>query len=155
MLAAEDFVARCTTFAITARVFFGLEVGCIARWCAVMSDSVPVAATRGRSTLSIGVSRFEISVLSSLVVIRRGGKGNSGKGSSDDNEDLHSVKKNNKNEHQSKGRQRRNRPTRKLGWKRALNFSRKQSMCWGGFKERELVQRWVSSSSPKWLTGLD
>ena len=96
MLAAEDFVARCTTFAITARVFFGLEVGCIARWCAVMSDSVPIAATRGRSTLSIGVSRFEISVLSSLVVIRRGGKGNGGKGSSDDNEDLHSVKKNNK-----------------------------------------------------------
>ena len=68
-----------------------------------MSGAAPIAATRGRATLSIGVRRLEISVLSSLGFIRRGGKGNGGKGSSDDNEDLHSVKKNNKNEHQNRG----------------------------------------------------
>ena len=43
--------------------------------------------------MSIGVSRIEISVLSSLGVISWGGKGDGGKGSSDDNEELHSVKK--------------------------------------------------------------
>ena len=65
-----------------------------------MGGAAPVAAARGRSTLSIGVSRLEISVLSSLGFIRRGGKGDGGKGSSDDNEELHSGKKNNKNQHQ-------------------------------------------------------
>ena len=68
-----------------------------------MSGAAPIAVVRGRPTLSIGVSRLEISVLSSLGFIRRGGKGDGGKGSSDDNEDLHSVKKNNKNEHQNRG----------------------------------------------------
>ena len=59
-----------------------------------MSGAAPIAVVRGRSTLSIGVSRLEISVLSSLGFIRRGGKGDGGKGSSDDNEELHSEKKN-------------------------------------------------------------
>ena len=59
-----------------------------------MSGAAPIAVVRGRSTLSICVSRLEISVLSSLGFIRRGGKGDGGKGSSDDNEDLHSLKKN-------------------------------------------------------------
>ena len=54
-----------------------------------MSDAAPIAATRGRATLSIGVSS---SVFSSLGVISWGGKGDGGKGSSDDNEELHSVK---------------------------------------------------------------
>ena len=58
-----------------------------------MSGAAPIAVVRGRATLSIGVSRLEISVLSSLGFIRRGGKGDGGKGSSDDNEELHSVKK--------------------------------------------------------------
>ena len=58
-----------------------------------MSGAAPIAVVRGRPTLSIGVSRLEISVLSSLGFIRRGGKGDGGKGSSDDNEELHSVKK--------------------------------------------------------------
>ena len=53
-----------------------------------MSDAAPIAATRGRATLSIGVSS---SVFSSLGVISWGGKGDGGKGSSDDNEELHSL----------------------------------------------------------------
>ena len=87
MFAAEDFEAGRTTFAIPARVVLCLEVGCITGWFAVMSDPVPVTATRSRTTLSIAVSRLENSVL------RWGGKGDGCKGS-DDNEELHSVKKN-------------------------------------------------------------
>ena len=52
-----------------------------------MSGAAPVAATRGRATLSIAVSRVESSVIS------WGGKGDGGKGSSDDNEELHSKEK--------------------------------------------------------------
>ena len=61
-----------------------------------MSGAAPVAATWGRATLSIGVCRLENGVLSGLGVIGWGGKGDSGKGSSDDNEDLHSVRINKK-----------------------------------------------------------
>ena len=52
-----------------------------------MSGAAPVAATRGRATLSIAVSRLESSVIS------WGRKGDGGKGSSDDNEELHSKEK--------------------------------------------------------------
>ena len=98
MFAAEDFKTAYTTFAISASVFFRLEVRCIAGWCAVMSGATPVAATRSRATLSIAVG------------ISWGGKRNGGKGSSDGNEELHSVNK------ISKGclGLRRTRPTRKL-----------------------------------------
>lgn len=96
MFAAEDFVAADTTFAITARVIFCLEVGFIARWQAEARGAVPVAATRSGATLPIGVSRIENGVLTSLGVISWGGKGDAsgGQGSSDENEEFHSVTRN-------------------------------------------------------------
>ena len=98
-----------------------------------MSGAAPVAATRGRATLSIAVSRVESSVIS------WGGKGDGGKGSNDDNEELHSVKKIKKSASNKKC-QRRTRPTRKLRWKVLLDFS-KVDVLEGLLNERKLVQR--------------
>ena len=92
-MAAEDFITGRTTSAITASVLFCLVVGFIAGRYAETGGAVPVAATRSGATLSVAVSS---TVLNSLGVISWSGKGDSGKGSSDDNEELHSVKKNKK-----------------------------------------------------------
>lgn len=93
MFAAEDFIAIDTTCAITAGVMSCLEIGAIAGGCAEIRGAAPVAATRGVTTLPKFVT--EGSVLSSLGVISWSGgcKGDGGKGSNDDNEELHSVKK--------------------------------------------------------------
>ena len=80
MMAAEDFEAGRTTFAITARVIFCLEVGFVAGWCAKTRVAAPVAATRSGATLPIAVSRLESSVLNGFGVISWGGKGDGGKG---------------------------------------------------------------------------
>ena len=93
--AAEDFEAGHTTRAITTRVIFCVEEGFIAGWYAEIRGAGPVAAIRSRATLPIAVSRLESSVLSSRGVFSWGGMRDGGKGSSD-NEELHSIKKNNK-----------------------------------------------------------
>ena len=85
--------------------------------------AAPVAATRSRATLPIAVS--------GLGVISRGGKGDGGKGSSDGNEELHSVKK-------YKISIKEGLPTEdltysKIKMKSALNFfPKRQLMCWSG-----------------------